>query len=87
VEISTERSDELTTPQQQTFVELFRNSPPVEAELDFERVPDYCRDIHYDCSREIASLALSVAQRVWQPDYRNVKQSAVQVQRNVPRRC
>jgi hypothetical protein len=40
----TEQSDELTVPQQQTLVEFFRNSPVVEAELDFERVLDYGRE-------------------------------------------
>lgn len=45
MDISTEQSDELTGPQQQTLIEFFRNSPLVDAELDFERVPDYGRDI------------------------------------------
>jgi len=45
VDISAEQSDELTESRQQTFVEFFRNSPLAEAELDFERVPDYGRDI------------------------------------------
>jgi hypothetical protein len=45
VDISNEQSDELTRVQQQTLLEFFRNSPLVEAEFDFEREPDYGRDI------------------------------------------
>jgi hypothetical protein len=45
VDISNEQADELTGAQQQTLVEFFRNSPLVEAGLDFERTPDYGRDI------------------------------------------
>jgi hypothetical protein len=45
VDVSTEQSDELTAPQQQTLVESFWNFPLVAAELDFEREPDYGRDI------------------------------------------
>jgi hypothetical protein len=33
------------TRRQQTLVEFFRDSPLVEAEFDFERVPDYGRDL------------------------------------------
>ena len=45
MDIPTEQTDELTAPRQETLVEFFRNSPLVEADLDFERVPDYGRDI------------------------------------------
>ena len=45
MDISSEESDELTKPKQQSLIEFFRNSPLVEAELDFEREPDYGRDI------------------------------------------
>ena len=38
-------TDELTGPRQETLVDIFRNSPLVEAEFDFEREPDYGRDI------------------------------------------
>ena len=48
MDISNEQSDELTKAQQQTLVEFFRNSPLVEADLDFERVPDYGRDIYME---------------------------------------
>jgi hypothetical protein len=44
MDISTEQSDELRASREQTLIEFFRNSPLVEAELDFERVPDYGRD-------------------------------------------
>jgi hypothetical protein len=45
VDISTEQPEELTGAQRQTLIEIFRNSPLIEADLDFERVPDYGRDI------------------------------------------
>ena len=40
-----EPSEELTAKKEQTLVEFFRSSPLVEANLDFERDPDYGRDI------------------------------------------
>jgi hypothetical protein len=40
-----ERVEGLPAAREQTLVEFFRSSPLAEAELDFEREPDYGRDI------------------------------------------
>jgi hypothetical protein len=42
---SPKQCEKPSAPQQQTLVEFFRNCPLVGAELDFEREPDYGRDI------------------------------------------
>ena len=40
-----QQSDESPAPRQQTLLEFFRNSALIGADLDFEREPDYGRDI------------------------------------------
>lgn len=40
-----EDSEEFNMPRDQTLVEFFRSSPLLEMNLDFEREPDYGRDI------------------------------------------
>ena len=43
--IPDENSKELIAPRLPALIEFFRNSPLPEADLDFERQPDYGRDI------------------------------------------
>ncbi|HEY4054010.1 MAG TPA: hypothetical protein VGL74_09710 [Terriglobales bacterium] len=42
---SAKQSEDSPASQPQTLLEFFRDSPLVGAELDFEREPDYGRDI------------------------------------------